>query len=35
MRLKSLHPYQVPEVIGFPITCVAADCLSWRRGAVQ
>lgn len=34
MRLKSLHPYAVPEIIALPVTSGSADYLSWLRGAV-
>ena len=29
MRLKSLHPYDVPEIIALPITAGSAAYLSW------
>jgi periplasmic divalent cation tolerance protein len=35
MRLKSLHPYQVPEIIALPVTFGSPDYLSWLRGAVE
>jgi periplasmic divalent cation tolerance protein len=35
MRLKSLHPYQVPEIIALPVTSGSADYLSWLEGAVR
>jgi len=34
MRLKSLHPYEVPEIIALPVTAGSAEYLSWLRGAV-
>jgi periplasmic divalent cation tolerance protein len=34
MRLKSIHPYQVPEIIALPVTSSSAEYLSWLRGAV-
>lgn len=34
MRLKSLHPYEVPEIIALPVTAGSADYLSWLQGAV-
>ncbi|HEY6517005.1 MAG TPA: divalent-cation tolerance protein CutA [Steroidobacteraceae bacterium] len=34
MRLKSLHPYEVPEIIALPVTAGSAAYLSWLRGAV-
>ena len=34
MRLKSLHPYEVPEIIALRVTAGSADYLSWLRGAV-
>jgi periplasmic divalent cation tolerance protein len=34
MRLKSLHPYEVPEIIALPVTAGSADYLAWLRGAV-
>ena len=35
MRLKSLHPYEVPEIIALPVTSGLADYLSWLEGAVR
>jgi periplasmic divalent cation tolerance protein len=35
MRLKSLHPYEVPEIIALPVTSGSADYLSWLEGAVR
>jgi periplasmic divalent cation tolerance protein len=35
MRLKSLHPYDVPEIIALPVAAGSADYLSWLQGAVQ
>ncbi|MHB8814153.1 MAG: divalent-cation tolerance protein CutA [Steroidobacteraceae bacterium] len=35
MRLKSLHPYEVPEIIAVPVTAGSADYLSWLGGAVR
>ncbi|MGH8298944.1 MAG: divalent-cation tolerance protein CutA [Steroidobacteraceae bacterium] len=34
VRLKSLHPYEVPEIIALPVAAGAADYLSWLQGAV-
>ena len=34
MRLKSLHPYEVPEIIALPVTAGCAQYLSWLQGAV-
>ena len=34
MRLKSLHPYEVPEIIALPVVAGSADYLSWLRGAL-
>jgi periplasmic divalent cation tolerance protein len=34
MRLKSLHPYDVPEIIALPIVAAHAAYLSWLQGAV-
>ena len=34
MRLKSLHPYEVPEIIALPVTCGASDYLGWLGTAV-
>lgn len=34
MRLKSLHPYEVPEIIALPVTAGSAAYLSWLQGAV-
>ena len=33
MRLKSLHPYDVPEIIALPVAAGSADYLSWLQGA--
>jgi periplasmic divalent cation tolerance protein len=33
MRLKSLHPYEVPEIIALPVAAGSVDYLSWLRGA--
>lgn len=35
MRLKSIHPYEVPEVIALPVTSGSAEYLSWLQGAVE
>ena len=35
MRLKSFHPYDVPEVIALPVTSGSAEYLSWLQGAVE
>ena len=35
MRLKSLHPYEVPEVIALPVAAGAADYLAWLTGALR
>ena len=29
MRLKALHPYDVPEIIAFPVVAGSAEYLSW------
>ena len=34
MRLKSLHPYEVPEIIALSVTSGSAEYLGWLRGAV-
>ena len=34
MRLKTLHPYAVPEIIALPIVAGAANYLGWLRGVV-
>ena len=34
MRLKSLHPYEVPEIIALPVTRGSADYLGWLGAAV-
>lgn len=34
MRLKSLHPYEVPEVIALPVTAGSAEYLSWLEAVV-
>ena len=35
MRLKSLHPYEVPEVIVLPIQSGSPDYLAWLQEAVR
>jgi len=35
MRLKSLHPYEVPEIIAVPIVTGSSDYLSWLGTAVS
>ena len=35
MRLKSLHPYEVPEIIALPVAAGSADYLSWLQEAVR
>ena len=35
MRLKSLHPYDVPEIIALPVASGSADYLSWLWEAVR
>jgi periplasmic divalent cation tolerance protein len=34
MRLKSIHPYEVPEIIALPVAAGSADYLFWLRGSV-
>ena len=34
MRLKSLHPYEVPEIIALPVTRGSAEYLAWLGAAV-
>jgi periplasmic divalent cation tolerance protein len=34
MRLKSLHPYDLPEIIALPVTRGSAEYLGWLGGAV-
>ena len=34
MRLKSLHPYRVPEIIALPIAAGSAAYLSWLAAEV-
>ena len=34
MRLKSLHPYEVPEVIALAVTAVSTEYLGWLQGAL-
>ena len=31
MRLKSLHPYEVPEIIALPVAAGSVDYLSWLQ----
>jgi periplasmic divalent cation tolerance protein len=35
MRLKSLHPYEVPEIIALPVVSGSAEYLSWLRMAAS
>ncbi len=35
MRLKSLHPYDVPEIIAIPVVNGSSDYLSWLRTALS
>ncbi len=34
LRLKSIHPYEVPEIVALPVTAGSEDYLSWVRSAV-
>ena len=34
MRLKSIHPYEVPEIIALPVIRGSADYLAWLGSAV-
>ena len=34
MRLKSLHPYEVPEIIALPVIRGSAEYLAWLGAAV-
>ena len=34
MRLKSLHPYELPEIIALPVIRGSAEYLAWLGGAV-
>jgi periplasmic divalent cation tolerance protein len=34
MRLKSLHPYEVPEIITLPVAQGSAEYLAWLGAAV-
>jgi periplasmic divalent cation tolerance protein len=34
LRLKSLHPYEVPEILGLPIAAGSREYLSWLSSAV-
>ena len=35
MRLKSLHPYDVPEIIALPVIHGSAEYLAWLGAAVS
>jgi periplasmic divalent cation tolerance protein len=35
MRLKSLHPYEVPEIIALPVVNGSPEYLSWLRTHVS
>ena len=34
MRLKSLHPYEVPEIIALRVTLGSAEYLGWLQGVL-
>ena len=34
VRLRSLHPYEVPEIIAVPVSAGSAPYLSWLSGQV-
>ncbi|MGH8287668.1 MAG: divalent-cation tolerance protein CutA [Steroidobacteraceae bacterium] len=34
MRLKSLHPYEVPEIIALTVAASSAEYLGWLQGAL-
>ena len=34
MRLKSLHPYEVPEIVALPVVRGSAEYLAWLGAAV-
>jgi periplasmic divalent cation tolerance protein len=34
MRLKTLHPYEVPEVIALTVAAGSAEYLGWLQGAL-
>ncbi len=33
LRLKSLHPYELPEIIALPVASVSAEYMAWLRMA--
>ncbi|GGI92790.1 divalent ion tolerance protein CutA [Deinococcus wulumuqiensis] len=33
-RIKSLHPYEVPEIVALPFDRASPEFLSWLRGSV-
>jgi periplasmic divalent cation tolerance protein len=35
MRLKSLHPYEVPEIIALPVVSGSPEYLTWLRTAAS
>jgi periplasmic divalent cation tolerance protein len=35
MRLKSLHPYEVPEIIALPVLRGSSEYLAWLRAAAS
>ena len=35
MRLKALHPYEVPEIIALPVLAGAAPYLAWLAGETR
>jgi len=35
MRLKSLHPYEVPEIIALPVESGSSEYLAWLRMAAS
>ena len=34
-RIKSLHPYEVPEIVALPFDRASPEFLSWLRGSVE
>jgi periplasmic divalent cation tolerance protein len=33
--IRSLHPYDVPEIVALPVTAGSADYLAWLNGEVR
>jgi len=34
-RIKELHPYEVPQIVAFPVTCALEEYLTWVKEEVK